>query len=113
NGGHYTGSTPDANATEHPARPANKETKIFILTTALADEVKLISFSKDELYVTIHEKPTAKEKNDCANAYNNDSAVKLEKSGLRKNSTHSIAPSNVIERINYIIKKININITIS
>src|SRR5699024_10798795 len=62
-----------------------------------------------ELYVTIHEKPTAKEKNDCPNAYNNDSGGKLEKSGLRKNATPSIAPSNVKERITNIIKKINNN----
>src|SRR5699024_826828 len=109
NSGTSAGYKPNANTTGNTARPANKETKIFILTTALADEVKLISFSKYELYVTIHEKPTAKEKNDCPNAYNNDSAVKLEKSGLRKNVTPSIAPSNVRERITNIIKKINNN----
>src|SRR5699024_97159 len=79
------------------------------ITTTLENKLKLKPLNKNQLQETIHEKPTAKEKNDCPNAYNNDSAVKLEKSGLRKNSTPSIAPSNVKERITNIIKNINNN----
>src|SRR5699024_8144889 len=57
----------------------------------------------------MHENPTAKEKNDCPNAYNKDSPVILEKSGAKKNVTPSIAPSNVKERMTKMIKKINNN----
>src|SRR5699024_12399447 len=52
---------------------------------------------------------SSKEKNDIPNEYKNYTAVKLEKTGLRKKATPPIDPANVKERINNIIKKINNN----
>ena len=105
NPGPSAGSNPKAKTTGNIARPANNETKIFRPTTVLAEDVRLTSFFKYELYVTIQENPTASEKKDCPNAYNNDSPVIFEKSGDRKNLTPSIAPSSVNERTTRMIKK--------
>src|SRR5699024_12367482 len=87
--------------------PSNRDTKICIVTTLTAEVVKLTSISKEELYVTIHENPTAREKKDCPNAYNTALPVILEKSGFKKKLIPSIAPLSVIERTTNIMKKIN------
>ena len=107
NPGPSAGSNPKAKTTGNIASPANSETNIFKLTTVLADDVRLISFFKYELYVTIQENPTAREKNDCPSAYNIDWPVIFEKSGDKKNFTPSIAPSSVNARTTSIIKNIN------
>src|SRR5699024_709259 len=93
NPGPSAGSNPKAKTTGKIARPASNETKIFIPTTDPADDVKLTSRFKYELYVTIHENPTDKEKNDCPKANNIPSPVMLEKSGAKKKTTPSHAPS--------------------
>lgn len=107
--GPSAGSYPNAKTTGKIASPARSETNIFIPTTDPAEERRFTSFFKYELYVTIHEKPTAKEKNDCPKAYNTASPVIFEKSGVKKNVTPSQAPSNVSARTTNIKKKINNN----
>src|SRR5699024_9348254 len=63
-------SNPNATTPRKIAGPASRDTKIFLVTTLSAEVVTLTSFSKSELYVPIHESPTAREKKDCPNAYN-------------------------------------------
>lgn len=107
NPGPSVGSNPNAKTTGKIAKPAKKEVKIFNPTTDPADDVKLTSRFKYELYVTIHENPTESEKNDCPKAKRTDSPVMLEKSGAKKKTTPSMAPSNVNARTTNTMKKIN------
>src|SRR5699024_4370149 len=101
--GPSVGSNPNAKTTGKIASPASRDTKIFIVTTLPAEVVKLTSFSKYELYVTIHENPTAREKKDCPNAYNTALPVILVKSDINIKIIPSNNPSSIIESNNNII----------
>lgn len=107
NPGPSVGSMPNANTAGKIASPASNDTTRFKIEMEPADFVKLMSFPKYELYVTMQDKPTHKEKKDCPNAYRTDVPVIALKSGFKKNSIPSVAPSRVKERTTIIKKQIN------
>src|SRR5690625_4703211 len=68
NPGPSVGSSPKANTTGNIANPASKDTRIFNDTTLVAVDGIFSFLLRYELYVTIQEKPTAREKKDCPSA---------------------------------------------
>ena len=104
--GPSVGFTPIEKTAGKMASPASKEIKIFNAEIEIADFGKFCCLDRYELYVTITETPTLREKNACPIANKMVWDVSFEKSGYKKKETPSIAPSNVKERIMIIINKI-------